>query len=56
MSKNSVIHLRDFRNYIHPYEQVSFRFNPDEHTAKILWQILKAALFQLSEQRINKIN
>jgi hypothetical protein len=48
--------LRDFRNYIHPYEQVSSRFNPDEHTARISWQVLKAALSQLSEQRINKIN
>jgi hypothetical protein len=47
--------LRDFRNYIHPYEQVSARFNPDEHTARISWQVLKAALFQLSQQTINKI-
>jgi hypothetical protein len=47
--------LRDFRNYIHPYEQMSSRFNPDEHTAKISWQVLKAALFQLSEQKINKV-
>lgn len=47
--------LRDFRNYIHPYEQVSSRFNPDEHTARISWQVLKAALFQLSEQKLNKI-
>jgi hypothetical protein len=29
--------LRDFRNYIHPYQQVSSRFNPDEQTAKICW-------------------
>lgn len=40
--------LRDFRNYIHPYEQISSKFNPDEHTAKICWQVLKAAIFQLS--------
>lgn len=40
--------LRDFRNYIHPYEQLASRFNPDEHTAKICWQVLKAAIFQLS--------
>lgn len=46
--------LRDFRNYIHPYQQVSARFNPDEHTAKISWQVLKAALFQLSKQNIDK--
>lgn len=41
--------LRDFRNYIHPYEQVSSRFNPNEHTAKISFQVLKAALNQIAE-------
>lgn len=45
--------LRDFRNYIHPYQQVSSKFNPDEHTAKICFQVLKAAIFQLSAQRNN---
>ena len=44
--------LRDFRNYIHPYQQMSSRFNPDKHTAKISWQVLKAALFQLSKNTI----
>lgn len=39
--------LRDFRNYIHPFQQMSSNFNPDEHTAKISWQVLKAAIFQL---------
>ncbi len=42
--------LRIFRNYIHPYEQMSTRFNPDEHTAKISWQVLKAAIYQLSQK------
>lgn len=46
--------LRDFRNYIHPYEQVSSRFNPTEHTAKISWHVLKAALHQLSERKIRQ--
>lgn len=36
--------LRDFRNYIHPYEQMSARFNPDKHTAEICLQVLKAAI------------
>ncbi len=45
--------LRDFRNYIHPYQQMSSRFNPDKHTAKISWQVLKAALFQLSKNKIS---
>lgn len=41
--------LRDFRNYIHPYEQVSSRFNPNEQTAKICFQVLKAAIGQLCD-------
>lgn len=44
--------LRDFRNYIHPYEQVSSKFDPDEHTAKICWQVLKAAIYQLTKNNI----
>lgn len=40
--------LRDFRNYIHPYQQLTSQFNPDEHTAKICWQVLQAAVYQLS--------
>lgn len=40
--------LRDFRNYIHPYEQMSSKFNPDKHTAKICWQVLKAVIYQLT--------
>lgn len=39
--------LRDFRNYIHPYQQMSTGFYPDEHTAKICFQVLKAALHQI---------
>ena len=44
--------LRDFRNYIHPYEQVSSRFNPDEHTAIICWQVLKAAIYQITNNTL----
>jgi len=43
--------LRDFRNYIHPYEQMSARFNPDRHTAEICLQVLKAAIASLSGGR-----
>ncbi len=39
--------LRDFRNYIHPYQQLYSGFNPDIHTAKISLQVLKAAIHQL---------
>jgi hypothetical protein len=42
--------MRDFRNYIHPYQQMSAKFDPDEHTAKICWQVLQAAITQLSRQ------
>lgn len=41
--------LRDFRNYIHPYQQMSQNFDPDEHTAKICWAVLQAAITQLSK-------
>ena len=40
--------LRDFRNYIHPYEQMSSRFNPDKYTAEICLQVLRAAVASLS--------
>jgi hypothetical protein len=39
--------LRDFRNYIHPYAQMTSQFNPDVHTAKICFQVLKAVIYQL---------
>jgi hypothetical protein len=41
--------LRDFRNYIHPFQQMASKFNPDQHTAKICWQVLQAAITQLSK-------
>ncbi len=41
--------LRDFRNYIHPYQQVASKFEPNEHTAKICWQVLQATISQLSD-------
>lgn len=39
--------VRDFRNYIHPYEQMSSRFSPDKQTALICFQVLKAAISQI---------
>lgn len=48
--------LRSFRNYIHPFEQMSRNFNPDEHTAKMCWQVLRAAIHQLSINQGNAIN
>jgi len=43
--------LRDFRNYIHPYEQMTSGFRPDEHTAKICCLVLRAALANLGGER-----
>ena len=43
--------LRDFRNYIHPFAQASASFAPDEHTAKISWQVLRAAIADLTGGR-----
>ncbi|MEZ4104632.1 MAG: hypothetical protein R3B60_05110 [Candidatus Paceibacterota bacterium] len=43
--------LRDFRNYIHPYEQSMSGFAPDHQTAGICFQVLKAALSDLSGTR-----
>jgi hypothetical protein len=41
--------LRDFRNYIHPYQQMSSGFTPDIDTAKISWQVLQAAISDLTK-------
>lgn len=41
--------LRDFRNYIHPYAQMSQDFHPDQRTVDICWQVFKAAFEQLKE-------
>lgn len=41
--------LRDFRNYIHPFEQMASGFAPREHTAKICLQVLKAAINDIHE-------
>ena len=43
--------LRDFRNYIHPYEQMASNFNPDKHTAEICMQVLKAAIADISSKQ-----
>lgn len=43
--------LREFRNYVHPYQQISSGFQPDEHTARISIQVLKAAIADLTGMR-----
>lgn len=41
--------LRDFRNYIHPFQQAKEEFNPSIQTALICIQVLKAAIYQINE-------
>ncbi len=43
--------VRDFRNFIHPYEQMVSRFHPDKNTALICLQVLKASIIQIAEYR-----
>ena len=43
--------LRDFRNYIHPYQQMYSNFTPDADTARICLQVLKAALSDLIKNK-----
>lgn len=43
--------LRDFRNYIHPFQQMTENFIPREQTAKICLQVLKSAI---SDIQINQ--
>ena len=43
--------VRDFRNYIHPYQQMATQFLPDKHTAIICFQVLKAAIYQIGTYR-----
>lgn len=45
--------LRDFRNYIHPYQQLMSGFSPHEHTAKISWQVLQAAIYEIGNYNQN---
>lgn len=43
--------LRDFRNYIHPYQELVSDFTPDIHTARVCYQVLKAALASVAGMR-----
>ena len=42
--------LRDFRNYIHPYKEMTSGFTPDEYTARLCFHALKAALASLAKR------
>ena len=41
--------LRDFRNLIHPYQQMVTGANPDEDTCKISWLVVQAAVNDLAK-------
>lgn len=40
--------LRDFRNYVHPAEQLAHGFSPDAHTARISFHVVQAAAEDLA--------
>ena len=42
--------LREFRNLIHPYEQMVTKMNPDEDTCGISWLVVQAAVNDLAKQ------
>jgi len=46
--------LREFRNYIHPFQQMISGFSPTEHTAKLCLQVLKATVHEIG-QNVGKI-
>jgi len=41
--------VRFFRNFIHPYEQMMNKFEPDEDTCQISWLVVQAAVNDLAE-------
>lgn len=43
--------VRDFRNYIHPYEQMNSRFNPNIYTAALSYKVLQLTIFQLTDTK-----
>ncbi|WP_348740335.1 hypothetical protein [Tenacibaculum sp. 190524A02b] len=46
--------LRDFRNYIHPLEQINSGFNPTMDSAMICWQVLQMSISQIKKNQ-NKL-
>ena len=40
--------LRDFRNYVHPRQQLATNFSPDLHTARISFHVVAAAIDDLA--------
>lgn len=44
--------LRYFRNFIHPREQAKHNFNPDKHSARICFQVLKSAIDDIQKKNL----
>lgn len=42
--------LREFRNYIHPYQQIKTWFTPNKHTVEIAIQVLRATIYEVIEK------
>lgn len=42
--------LRDFRNLIHPYQQIALKTFPDKDTCEISWHVVQAAINDLSKK------
>lgn len=41
--------LRNFRNYVHPFEQMGVGFSPKERTAEISLKVLKSAIYDIAQ-------
>ena len=55
--KKYILSLRDFRNYIHPRQQIISNFFPDTHTAKSVGKYYKQQLHKNQESKpIGRIN
>ncbi len=46
--------LRDYRNYIHPNQQIKTKFQPDINTANICWQVVKSTIIQIKDNKTKK--
>lgn len=44
--------LREFRNLVHPYQQLKEGVIPDEDTCKISWQVVRASINDLEKNFI----
>ena len=54
-AKDFSLELRDYRNMVHPWHQRTKQFFPDIDTAKICWEVVKAAINDLIKN-LKKVN